>query len=359
MKQHTVPLRSAISALGELPTAVEAPEERAARRTRVVAHLKSVNRALPQELKRARTRRLVRVGAAFGAFAACAGLALALAPSAWRSTPRSDHGPKTVDETLHIAVLRGRAWHSAGDAVRTLVSGSSVGAPEPGLLETLPGGWAKVVGSGGLEVEVSPDTRLSLPGATAQQRVRQLDLARGSVRCSVDPGGTGEKLWVVTPDARVVVKGTVFTVTVAESLSSPPRAGGSKTCVRVERGKVAVSQHGSTTEVVAGGSWGCEPLAVPPGAAAEPAPSVAVAAGPKVTPPASSGTRQERVAPGSSGTTLGQETALLAEALAAERQGDLARAEARLVQLRGQYPKSPLIPDATTALARIRERRKR
>jgi TolA-binding protein len=66
--------------------------------------------------------------------------------------------------------------------------------------------------------------------------------------------------------------------------------------------------------------------------------------------------RRAPESPGPSQGTLDEETRLLRSGLAAERNGDLGGAAAAFEQLLSRYPQSPLVPDARTALRRVKAR---
>jgi len=141
------------------------------------------------------------------------------------------------------------------------------------------------------------------------------------------------------------VHGTAFTV---ESL--PERAGG--TTVKVDEGVVAVQSGSREVTLTAGQSWTSRvPAALEP-----PASDPARAEAKPPDAPKESSSAAKRTAPAPSAGTLDEETHLLRSALAAERRGDLAGAAASLQLLISRYPHSPLVPDARSALARVKAR---
>ena len=85
--------------------------------------------------------------------------------------------------------------------------------------------------------------------------LESLRVARGTVRCVVPKLGSERQFSVVTPDATVVVHGTVFTVRFNEEAK--------RTCVGVEEGVVSVRHASGKTWLEAGESWGCEPTPPP------------------------------------------------------------------------------------------------
>src|SRR6185503_14934704 len=84
--------------------------------------------------------------------------------------------------------------------------------------------------------------------------------------CAVPRLSPGSSFSVVTPNAKVVVHGTKFSVRVDSS-----EAGVTRTCVRVREGLVAVHHAAGTAMLHANEAWGCpESPPVAPVVAAEP-----------------------------------------------------------------------------------------
>jgi len=113
---------------------------------------------------------------------------------------------------------------------------------------------------------------------------------------------------------------------------------------------VVIVQHaGSETALNAGDSWGCDSHAIPTAsasAALEPAPAPESGVGERHPVPRGSARVTER-------GTLGEESRLMQNALAAERLGQPERAQVLLNQLLVRYPNSPLSSEARRASARI------
>jgi hypothetical protein len=209
----------------------------------------------------------------------------------------------------------------------------------------------------GPKVRVGAASRLLLPSLAEQSR-RDLGLHQGEVDCVVPKLAPGLEFAVRTPDARVVVHGTAFSVRVqpGESSGRPTR-----TCVRVREGLVGVESDGRVYAVPAGQHWGCEPKPTP--AAAEPIeqrPSGAPRGADAGEDSSGVSARRARPARGDAPSTervsgtLDAENRLFERALREEREGDRDAARATLEELLRDYPKTPLAPDARRALGRLR-----
>ncbi|HYP74718.1 MAG TPA: FecR domain-containing protein [Polyangiaceae bacterium] len=237
----------------------------------------------------------------------------------------------------------GQTTSRSSDQPRTLRAGESLSA-DPGEIETATEGSAELVTSAGLGLNLGGATRVSLTGLVGPSAANQVELRQGMLTCSVPHLQEGQRFSVQTPDARVVVHGTVFSVRVDSQ-----RASGSETCVEVTDGVVIVQHAGSETALNRGDRWGCEA-----------SPSAALLAAPVVeaAPERAVGVNEHRALPRSSARpaahgTLGEESRLLQDALAAERVGQLVRAQSLLNQLLTRYPSSPLAPEARRASVRI------
>jgi tetratricopeptide (TPR) repeat protein len=86
------------------------------------------------------------------------------------------------------------------------------------------GGKAKLLLADGTEIWAGPGTRMSLEGEAGSR----LRLEAGHVVADVRPRGEGARFEMVTPDAKVLVLGTLFSVRVA----------GDRTVVKLHRGRL-------------------------------------------------------------------------------------------------------------------------
>ncbi|HJL25758.1 MAG TPA: FecR family protein, partial [Polyangiaceae bacterium LLY-WYZ-15_(1-7)] len=115
-------------------------------------------------------------------------------------------------------------------------------------------GWWLGAAGGEVPLEArlpTGDAVVAAPGAVFElaalsERERRVELARGTVLFDVTPLEEGQRFEVVTPDAVVRVRGTVFSV-----------ERGARTRVRVYEGRVEVEARGSgrRLEVAAGRMW--------------------------------------------------------------------------------------------------------
>jgi hypothetical protein len=330
MSDDASEVRRLLGQLRDRPVSVD-PDRLAARRARVVATLKRDVRALAAA-RVSRTRRRV----AYVAISVAAAAAMVFGVSRFE---RPDKAPPALVITFVGSV--GQATSRSSVNPRTLHAGESL-LGDPGEIETVADGSAELVTSAGLGLNLGSATRVSLTGLVGVSN--QVELRQGLLTCSVPHLHEGQRFSVQTPDARVVVHGTVFSVRV-----DPKRASGSETCVEVTDGVVIVQHAGSETALNRGDRWGCEAN-----------PSTQVAANPALesSPERSGDVAEHRQVPRSSARppprgTLGEESRLLQEALAAERVGQPERAQILLNQLLARYPSSPLAPEARRASARI------
>lgn len=262
-------------------------------------------------------------------------LAASLALAAWGGSSYLRHA-NSAQGMLQISAVRGRVSAPGG----TLGAGQTAQLGPAGTLETSKGAEARIKTADGLQVDLLEDTKVSLAELGAARGASALKLERGRVRCVIEhrPERTFE---VVTPAARIVDIGTVFSVTVEPSSSGA-------TVVHVEEGTVLVQYTGGQARLTASQTWssaaqtapllGADPL--PPVAESEPLPA----------PSTHHDTAKRR------GPTLAAETELLQSGLRSEQQGDLRAAESALKSLVTRYPASPLAPDAKAALARVHSR---
>ncbi len=192
-----------------------------------------------------------------------------------------------------------------------------------------------------VEVSESTELKLSQPSA-AEERI---SLRHGRVDVAVDKAVESRRSVVVeTPDAEVVVRGTIFDVRVEPLLSA------TNTRVHVTRGSVWVLSQGVQVALLsAGQSWssagGVEAAALPP----LPGRAEASSATESVTSPApaaakagsASGAAKKASSARKVGT-LAEENRLFAAGVEARNRGDAARAAELFGELLGSYPQSTL-----------------
>ncbi len=192
----------------------------------------------------------------------------------------------------------------------------------------------------GTRVRLTDGGRLDLAELGVRQR---FVLQSGRFWAKVAPLAAGQRFLVVTPDAEVEVRGTVFEVGVV-----PPRpeCDGAATEVRVLEGRVTVRRNGRQWQIPAGQGWpgDCRPPASPavPAVPALPErptePPVRRPLRPAAPRPAP---KQVVRAPemvedaGPAVSTLAEQNQLFAAAMDARRRGDMAEARRRPGRIAG------------------------
>jgi FecR protein len=322
---------TALASLGG-PLAVPATEVLERQHSQVRPHLRQFVRGIPARRRReARQRRALVVGT----FA----LSAALAVGVWLSR---------ADKPIAFNVEQGRLASRGGQSDELFTS-----AAQGATLRTLRG----------VEVSVAINTRIG--AITSDEHHEELELARGSVSLVVPKLGAGASFTVQTPDTKVTVHGTVFSVTVSSHGST------SQTCVEVSEGLVSVERAGKLVLVKGGETSNCAasptpatalPVAVPDPVARAEAPPVVFA---EPTRQSSSARAASPLsAPGAASPGVGRtadaslvaQNGLLAGALQAERAGRYREAQRELEALLERYPSSALRPDAERSLERVKRK---
>ncbi len=330
--------RQLLASLRDRPVSVDS-ERAAARRARVISSIeREVSSLGARRAKRTQKR------AAIAALSLAASAALAF--GGLRLAERHAPPPRLLTLTF-VGSVGETVAGEIGQTGRSLHAGEALSV-DPGEIQTAALGSAELVSSAGLGLRLGGDTRVALTGLLGPNGKQQVTLSQGVLGCSVPHLQEGQRFSVQTPDARVVVHGTVFSVHVDRSFPL-----GSQTCVEVTDGVVIVHHGGAETALNAGDSWGCKAFHLP----AEGTPSAP-----------SDVTRQSEVSAQSRDAsaplmkpsprvtehgTLSDERRLFQRALAADRLGEHDQAETLLNQLLNKYPSSPLAPEARRALSRI------
>jgi len=309
-----------LAVLRDRPVSVD-PARTEARREKQLPLLEARVREIAARRSRSRTRRIV--AGCFAAVAAVAIVGVAL---------RQFEEKPAVAAGAEIRAIEGRLSYGDGAAERAVAQGDSLTLPVEGEVRTS-GSEATLETSRGLRMHLESGARLGLSGLSRNGLDGSVRLDQGQMTCAVPKLHGGSLFSVVTPNARVVVHGTRFSVRVDSA-----EAGVTRTCVRVTEGVVAVHHGTAETMLHAGDEWGCE---VRPSAATAPDP---------VRPPRAAS--RGRAAPAVRGT-LAEETALLQGALAAERKGHPGAASVSAARLVAQFPESPLAPEARALLDRV------
>lgn len=342
MSDDASEVRRLLGALRDRPVSVD-PQRLALRRERVVAVLKRDVQTLAAERA---SRRQRRVGYIALSLAAAAGVLFGVHRLA---QPNAASPPLVITFVGSVGQATARSNTNSSVSPRPLRAGESL-LGDPGEIETVADGSAELVTSAGLGLNLGAATRVSLAGLVGAAASNQVELKQGYLNCSVPHLHEGQRFSVQTPDARVVVHGTVFSVRVDAN-----REHGRETCVEVTDGVVIVQHGSSETALNRGDRWGCEASdasASPSGAKlpASPAASAFAEQNGNLSEQRSVSHNAPRAVPHG---TLAEESRLLQEALAAERMRQPERAQLLLGQLLARYPSSPLVPEARRASARI------
>jgi hypothetical protein len=340
----------ALAPMREGPVAVAGrAHEEAALRARVLETLRERVEAVPgQVLARKRQQLIARVAVASCVLAAAAAAVIAVLPrEATSPSMQAAAAPMPPPVRVEAIDLAREASGVAPEWVDAFGERHALTAGAPGTQ-----GWALPEGTlelrsndaaprlrtaQGVELKLSKKARLRVQSTRADEGA-ELRLLDGEVACAVPKLGAARQFAIDAPGVRVIVHGTRFTV----------RAKGSKTCVRVTEGLVAVHPEASDGEVKRigpGESWGCEPEGE------KPAPQRAQNK-PRARPARAPAEAPLEVEP--AGGTLDAENRLLAEALSAERKQDRARARKLFAELLEKHPSSPLVTEAAKGLARTR-----
>jgi hypothetical protein len=266
---------------------------------------------------------------------------VALVGSAGWFTLRRPPATAVADRSLSVAGVHGTVTRIDHGVGHSFAPGQTATISPDGEFITALQSEASLRAANGLQIEIFEKSRMSFAGL-GPASTSSLNLATGYIRCRVPHLADGHTFSVITPDATVVVHGTVFRVTVSGS------AGATETCVRVDEGIVGVQTAAGETAIAANQSWGCAPEELP---ATARAPSSS-----KSLPSPANATLKERVAEPTKvqAGTLDEETRLFQAGLSAERQGDARGAGAFFQRLVSRYPDSPLASDARRALARVK-----
>jgi FecR protein len=285
--------------------------------------------------RRVRTYALLALAAGFAVVAASAG---------YKTMHKSSVASVTTPH-LDIVVLEGEVARVQGTVRAGIAPGQTAAIAPDGAIETSAHAEARIKTEGGLEIELHENTRVSLADMNTADPRLSLHLDSGGVRCLVPHLAEGHTFSVVTPDARIIDRGTIFTVSVEGSGAT------ARTVVRVEEGVVLVQHASGETRLTATQTWQSVHAVEQPAVVAAPA------GGESATrSPASVGARRGVDTPKQPRGTLDEETSLLRLGLANERKGDLRGAAVSFESLLSRYPESPLAPDARAALSRVKGR---
>jgi hypothetical protein len=298
------------------------------RRERIVRAMKdAVERSVEQVEQRRRFRRWAYGLAIAASFALAAGVVLH--ERAGRAGPPPSIAG--IDQVSGTVVL-------TQDGARRVLSGGERSLHDGDAVQTAAGAQARLATSkASVSISESTELRVSRP-STAEERI---SLRRGRVDVAVDKAVETKRAVVVeTPDAEVVVRGTVFDVRV------DPASGATTTHVHVTRGSVWVLSQGVQVALLsAGQSWSSAggvagvtqapvPIATAPVPVSAPAPAL--------QPAKPSAAVAAKEATSRKAGTLTEENRLFSAGVEARNRGDATRAAELFGELLSQYPQSAL-----------------
>jgi len=313
--------------LGNQVVPVEDPEHVERRREQVVAALSRSIRATADGKRRAVRIRLLWT----------AGLAASLALGIGVAAQVRHNAVEAAAVFSTVAEVSGAVVVTENGQSRVLSNGSEFGLRTQGEIETAPEAQAELR-SQKSSVHLSPATKLTVPPVTpVEERYR---LAVGRVELSVDKDSPLTRSVVVeTPNAEVVVHGTVFAVGVSS------RNKQIVTEVSVTRGSVWVLQRGSQVAVLgAGQHWSSD---AEPTSAATAVPTIAAPDAKSAPVSTSEGVSLPEKTPRSlprstvaeaKASTLAEQSRMFQEAIDARNRGEDARAADLFGRLLQRYP---------------------
>jgi hypothetical protein len=256
-----------------------------------------------------------------------------------------------------LTVLDGTLLVESRGGARTLHAGDCVGLAEVGALEASSDRPVHVRLSDVVALTLAPSSRIR-PVATGGGLVGEvapalevIALERGRVHLQVKKLDDTHRFHVVTPDADVEVRGTVFDVALRRSAA--PR-----TCVSVDEGLVLVTSGLESRLVSRGQKWGCDPIL-----SQTPTPTASTRAsppGPARDPASKTSAKRSRIGARSlapetqvDASDLAVQNRLFQLALAAERAGRLDDAARSYRRVLTRAPHGPLAAQARANLAAV------
>jgi hypothetical protein len=306
------------------------------RRAEHIQRLSAMIRSVPavQTQTRRKSQWLWGIAAAAAMLVAAGGTLLAQAQQPAVAVQEADSSEGANLRQLWGQVVARRH----GGQTEVLRAGSAIGTGDE--LSTTAEGYASL-DVGRVRVDLSSATTMELMRTETRNQAYQLRAGRVDVSVPHVPSEK-QQLEVITPNATVHVRGTVFSVEVDNHSGAPV------TRVQVTRGSVGVDHNGAQHVVDAGQSWSSLNSTVGDVAVAEPddraegLPSETNNAG-----AAPRGQSAER-------SSLREQNQLYARALQAQRRGNHRLAAQLFSALIRKYPDSPLGPSAQSELEHAR-----
>jgi ferric-dicitrate binding protein FerR (iron transport regulator) len=302
----------------------------------------------------ARRRRFVAAAAVVLAAAACVVIGINILPRHGQGGPGSDDKLVVEHVSGSIDVLMRDGQTQVLPELRVLGAGDNIRSGE----------------DGSATFGLSDGTRLLLSSSGQLHvdelgRARRFSLLHGRMQAHVAKLGPGDRFIVTTPDSEVEVRGTVFSVDVADA--SPGCHGlATVSTVQVREGAVRVRSMADEVMLGPGQTWtrACpepEPIAptgehasvplMPPG---RPRPAKTVKQGTMAQPTAIATPTQSPPPHSDPGSSLAEQNDLLSSAMTAERAGATDLALRRLDELIDRFPGGPLAETARHERQRIR-----
>ena len=311
----------------------ESPDVQARRRDQIVPTLGGViRRAHEQSLRRTRWKRAAASLSAAAVFCGLIGAVYHL-----HVTQQSSAAVANAAQAAQLKDVKGTLVVTHSGNSRVVASGEQLQLTGGDELRT-PSDGSAVVHTERSQIRVNAATQLDFfaPSA-AEERIR---VAAGSVDLKVSKVPQSWRSVVVeTPNAEVVVRGTMFNVAVAKE------QGATVTLVRVTEGAVWVLHNGERDLVSAGEEWSSRAAAkaavAPPVAPPAPATSAVVDA-----PRSGARSAREATKSSASSSTLSEQNKMYQSALDARNQGDDRRALELFQALLTRHPGGHFAQDA-------------
>jgi FecR-like protein len=299
----------------------------------------------------ARRRRRQKLLRRSGLIAAVAAGVMGLGLSLWMYE-RPPAAVATLDDTSQESVSHDVTLSDAVGDVRVIDAAGSVVLDTPRLAAGY--GVRTKEGSASLGFPSGAAARVSRRSAlklTAMERTESLLLTRGRVDVEVPKLDPRRGFSVATPDAKVIVHGTGFSVSV-----DPLAERGLRTAVSVTHGVVSVQHAGQEVRLTAGQSWPGEPA---PAAdtddavadAGDPASDEIVSEKPRKR--GGKASRNRRAPSARESRELAEQNGHFARAMTLKNQGRAQGALDELTHLLSSHPASPLRQEARVERLRI------
>ena len=243
-----------------LPADRRLARDRGARRQRLLPQLRA---HVARERKRVQRRRALTRAAgliALGVAAATAFWLVLPRVAALRATTTTAAAPSisvsappvpSLAQAAALTVIDGALWLRGATGAHALRAGESISLAETIAFEAPADRPARVRISDIVTMTLAPGARARRLVPAGPPSSLAIALERGRAHFEVEKLRGDRRFHVMTPDADVEVRGTVFDVAL-----SPP--AGAPTCVSVDEGLVQVAKGMRTRLLARGESWDCD-----------------------------------------------------------------------------------------------------